>query len=171
LPEMLGAQAEPFDLQYTSPEGDEIADSFLIMVSNNAYVWGASPDVAQRRTMDSGELGVFAVNARTGAEAAQIVTRMPLGVAGHDPHVHEFTTSTFEVTSRSGKAFAGIDGEALELDTPLEFKTHPRALRMLVPEDVVAESEKRRSRGYSPRGLVDVAMGRQPRVLRKEAAV
>ena len=45
------------------------------MVSNNPYVVGASADVAQRRTMDSGKLGVFAVNARSGREAAEIVTR------------------------------------------------------------------------------------------------
>jgi diacylglycerol kinase family enzyme len=166
LPEMLGEQAEPFDLQFTGPDGAEIADSFLIMVSNNPYVWGAAADVAQRRTMDSGQLGVMAVNAKTGAEAAAIVTRTTLGVGGTDPRLHEFTCETFEVRSRGGTAFAGIDGEALTLDTPLEFRIHPRALRMLVPEDVLAEAAKRRTRGYSPRGLVSVAMGRRPKALR-----
>ena len=166
LPELLGQQTEPFDLQFTSPEGTEIADSFLIMVSNNPYVWGVSADVAQRRTMDSGSLGVFAVNARTGTEAAEIAARASLGMVKGDPHVHEFTTEIFEVRSLGGTAFAGIDGEALTLDTPLEFRTHPRGLRMLVPDDVLAEAEKRRARGYSPRGLWDVAMGKRPAAVR-----
>ena len=38
----------------------------------------------------------------------------------------EFTATEFEVRSRSGTAFAGVDGEALELPTPLRFRIHPR---------------------------------------------
>jgi diacylglycerol kinase family enzyme len=163
LPEMLSHQAEPFDLQFTTPDGVEIDDAFVVQVSNNPYVWEPSADFAQRRTMDSGKLGIFAINARTGGEAAEIVTRAAMGLDKHDDrYFHEFTAETFEVRSRGGKAFAGIDGEALELETPLEFRTHPRALRMLVPEDVLVSATKRRARGYSPRGLFAVALGRWP---------
>ncbi|MEI6726362.1 MAG: diacylglycerol kinase family protein [Actinomycetes bacterium] len=174
LPEMLGSQAEPFDLQFTTPDGAEVADSFLIMVSNNPYILGPSLDVSQRRSMDTGTLGVFAVNAASGHEAAAVVTRTALGVGGRDPHLHQFTAETFEVRSRSGKAFAGVDGEALELDTPLEFRSHPRALRMLVPVDVLVEAERRRSRGFSPGALFGIALGRPSAALagaeRMEAA-
>ena len=88
-----------------------------------------------------------------------MVTRTALGLGERDPRLHQFTAETFEVRSRSGKAFAGIDGEALELDTPLEFRTHPRALRMLVPGDVLADSAQRRARGFNPGRLVAVALG------------
>ena len=40
---------------------------------------------------------------------------------------HEFTATSFEVRSRSGDAFAGVDGEALQLPTPLRFEIHPAA--------------------------------------------
>ncbi len=160
LPEMLGGRAEPFDLQFTTPAGVEVDDSFLIMVSNNPYVLGPSLDVSQRRSLDSGELGVFAVNAASGREAAAVVTRSMVGLGGRDPHLHQFTAATFEVRSRGGKAFAGIDGEALELETPLVFRTHPSALRMLVPEDVLVASAQRRARAFSPGRLVAVALGR-----------
>ncbi len=163
LPEMLSHQAEPFDLQFTTPDEVEIDNAFVIQVSNNPYVWGVSPDFAQRRTMDSGKLGVFAVNARNGREAADVVTRAMTGLTRHDPYFHEFTAESFEVRSRGGKAFAGIDGEALELETPLEFRTHPRGLRMLVPHDVLVASERRRARAYNPGRLVGVALGRRPR--------
>ena len=161
LPEMLSHQAEPFDLQFTTPEGTEIDDSFIVHVSNNPYVLGPSLDLSKRRSMDSGRLGIFAVNAANGREAAAMVARATVGLGGRDPHVHQFTAENFEVRSRGGKAFAGIDGEALELDTPLEFRTHPRALRMLVPEEVLAASEQRRTRAYSPGRLVAVALGRR----------
>jgi diacylglycerol kinase family enzyme len=168
LPEMLGHQAEPFDLQFTTPDGAEVADSFLIMVSNNPYILGPSLDVSQRRSMDTGTLGVFAINAANGHEAAAVVTRTALGLGERDPRLHQFTAETFEVRSRSGKAFAGIDGEALELDTPLEFRSHPRALRMLVPGDVLAEAERRRARGFSPGALFAVALGRPAAALAGE---
>ena len=170
LPEMLSHQAEPFDLQFSLPDGTEIDGAFVVMVSNNPYVLGPSLDLSQRRSMDSGTLGVFAVNASTGREAAEMMARTTVGLGGHDKYVHQFTTETFVVRSRSGKAYAGIDGEALELDTPLEFRTHPRALRMLVPEDVLVASEVRRARSFSPRGLVAVALGRRPKALRGDQA-
>jgi diacylglycerol kinase family enzyme len=163
LPDLLSHQAEPFDLQFTTSNGAEIEDAFVVQVSNNPYVWMPSLEFAQRSTMDSGKLGVFAINAGNGLQAAEIVTRALAGVGPrHDPFFHEFTAETFEVRSRSGKAPAGIDGEAVELETPLEFRIHPRGLRMLIPRDVVAASEWRRSRRYGPRGLVKVALGRQP---------
>ncbi len=166
LPEMLSHQAEPFDLQFTTPDGVEIDDAFVVQVSNNPYVWERSPDFAQRRTMDSGRLGVFAVNARTGGEAAEIVTRAAMGLPRQDDrYFHEFTAEIFEVRSRGGKVFAGIDGEAIELETPLEFRIHPRGLRMLVPEDVMVGATKRRVRGYGLRGLFTVARGRWPAAL------
>ena len=163
LPEMLSHQAGPFDLQFTTPDGVEIDDAFVVQVSNNPYVWEPAADFAQRRTMDSGHLGIFAINARTGGEAAEVVTRAAMGLPRNDdPYFHEFTAETFEVRSRGGTAFAGIDGEALELETPLEFRIHPRALRLLVPEDALVSATKRRARGYSLTGLFAVARGRWP---------
>jgi diacylglycerol kinase family enzyme len=162
LPEMLSHQAEPFDLQFTTPDEVGIDNAFVIQVSNNPYVWGVSPDLAQRLTMDSGKLGVFAVNARNGREAADVVTRALTGLTHRDPYFHEFTAERFEVRSRGGKAYAGVDGEALELETPLEFRIHPRALRMLVPEDVLLAAARRRTRTFSPRRLIAIALGRRP---------
>jgi diacylglycerol kinase family enzyme len=164
---MLSHRAEPFDLQFRTPDGVEIDDAFVVQVSNNPYVWEPAADFAQRRTMDSGKLGIFAINARTGPEAAEIVTRAAMGLPRHDDrYFHEFTAETFEVRSHGGKVFAGIDGEALVLDTPLEFRIHPRALRMLVPEDALVNATKRRARrSYRPEGLFALALGRWPAAL------
>ncbi len=151
LPELLSREAEPFDLQFTTPDGAEIESSFVVQVSNNPYVWTPSPEFAQRSAMDSGKLGVFAVNAGNGREAAEIVERVLTGEQRHDQYFHEFAAERFEVRSRGGRAFAGIDGEAVVLETPLEFRSHPRGLRMLVPEDVIAASERRRCCGQEHR--------------------
>ncbi|MFM2438582.1 MAG: lipid kinase YegS [Actinomycetota bacterium] len=169
LPDLLGSQAEPFDLQFTTPDGTNVDGAFLIMVSNNPYVSGLSLDAFQRRTMDSGKLGVLAVNTSTGTEAAALVTRASLGLAGRDPNLHEFDCERFEVRSHSGEAYAGIDGEALTLDTPLDFQVFAGGLHMLVPPDVLVAAEHRRHRSFVARDLVDVAAGRQPKRLRAAA--
>ena len=163
LPEMLGRTDEPFDLQFTMPEGTEVDGAFLIQVSNNPYVLGATLDASQRRRLDTGTLGVVAITAATGREAAQVVTLSALGQRRRSRNWHEFTTDRFEVRSRSGKAFAGVDGEALELDTPIDFQIHPGGLRLLVPEGNLTAAEKRRARDVSVGDLIALARATDPR--------
>ena len=162
VPEMLGRQSEPFDLQFTAPDGTEVDGAILVMVSNNPYVLGTSPDNAQRRHLDRGRLGVFAVNTRTGAEAARLIAAQALGQRRRSRFWHEFTATEFEVRSRSGAAYAGIDGEALELPTPMKFRTHPRALTLLVPAGNVEVAERRRARDVRVGDLLAVAAGHEP---------
>jgi diacylglycerol kinase family enzyme len=102
---------------------------------------------------------VFAVNARTGKEAAQLVARSTFGVMNRDPRVHQFTTKEFVVTSRSGHAFTGIDGEALDLETPLTFESRPSALRIRVPHDSFDRLRKRQGRTLGVKDLLRVALG------------
>ena len=162
LPEMLGRAKEPFDLQFTEPDGTEVDGAYLIQVSNNPYVLGATLDASQRRRLDTGRLGVVAITAATGAEAASVVAMSALGQRRRSRHWHEFTTERFEVRSRSGKAYAGVDGEALELDTPLEFRIHPRGLRLLVPEGNLTAAERRQARNVSIGDLIAIARGIDP---------
>lgn len=162
LPEMLGRTDKPFDLQFTESSGVEIDGAFLIQVSNNPYILGATLDASQRRRLDTGLLGVVAISARTGMEAAQIFTLSALGQPRRSPYWHEFTAEKFEVRSRSGRAYVGIDGEALELDTPLEFEIHPQGLLLLVPEGNLSAAERRRARNISAGDLIAIARGVDP---------
>jgi diacylglycerol kinase family enzyme len=162
LPEMLGRTEQSFDLQFTEPDGVEVDGAFLIQVSNNPYVLGATLDASQRRRLDTGLLGVVAVTGTTGRDAAQVVALSALGQRRRSRNWHEFTAERFEVRSRSGKAYAGIDGEALELDTPLEFRIHPRGLRLLVREGNLTAADKRRARDVAVGDLWALARGRDP---------
>ncbi len=162
LPELLGRTEAPFDLQFTEPDGTEVDGAFLIQVSNNPYVLGATLEASQRRRLDTGTLGVVAITAATGRDAAGVVALTTLGQRRRSRNWHEFTGERFEVRSRSGKAYVGVDGEALELDTPLEFRIHPRGLRLLVAEGNLVEAERRRARDVKVMDLIMLAQGVDP---------
>ena len=162
LPQILGSQAEPFDLQFDPPDGAPVDGAILVMVSNDPYTLGVSPDTAQRRRLDRGELGVFAVTTSTGADAARLVAGAALGGRKRSPFWHEFTAAEFEVRSRSGTVRAGVDGEALELPTPLRFTSHPGGLRLLVPHGNLDVARRRRARDIHLRGLLAIVAGRDP---------
>jgi diacylglycerol kinase family enzyme len=139
----------------------------LIQVSNNPYVLGVTLDASQRRRLDTGTLGVVAISAASGTEAAQVFVLSALGQRRRSRYWHEFTATEFEVRSRSGKAYVGVDGEALELPTPLEFTIHPRGLRLLVPGGNLTAAERRRSRDISVGDLVAIARGIDPLAVSK----
>jgi diacylglycerol kinase family enzyme len=163
LPDLLGRQGEPFDLQFATPDGEEVDGAIVVMVSNNPYVIGATPDNAQRRSLDRGQLGVFAVTTSTGSEAARLFAASALGQRTRSAFWKEFTATEFEVRSRSGTASAGIDGEAVELPTPLRFRIHPRGLTLLVPTGNIEAAEKRKARDVRIGDLLKLAAGREPR--------
>ena len=160
LPDLLGRQAEPFDLRFTAADGSEVDGAFMILVSNNPYVLGATPDASTRRRLDTGRLGIVAVSSSTGAEAAALITRSAIGLKQHDPNWHEFIGASFEVRSRSGTAFAGVDGEALELPTPLVFTTFPGGLRLLVPDGNLEAAAERAARTVDTQSILDIALGK-----------
>ena len=162
LPELLGDAQQPFDLSFSTPDGTEVDGSFLVMVSNNPYVLGASPDTSQRLRLDTGMLGVFAVTAATGAQAAEVLMLALAGQGSRSGHAFEFSCETFEIRSRSGTAYAGIDGEALELETPMIFRSHPEGLRLLVPEGNVDIALERQSHEVRLHDLFLLARGAPP---------
>ncbi len=86
-----------------------------------------------------------------------MVTLALAGRGSDSGSAFDFDCDTFEIHSRSGKAYAGIDGEALELETPLVFRTHPSGLRLLVPEGNVEVALRREARDVRVRDLFSLA--------------
>ncbi|MEE4021866.1 diacylglycerol kinase family protein [Gordonia sp. PKS22-38] len=162
LPDLLGPTAQPFDLQFTAPSGREVDGAFMILVSNNPYVTATSLDAATRRRMDTGTLGVIAVSTSTAAEAARLMARSAFGLRKTSPFWHEFTAESVVIDSRGGHAAVGIDGESMDLTTPLTLRSHPRGLRLLVPSDNRTAAARREARDVNVRALIDVAAGHEP---------
>jgi diacylglycerol kinase family enzyme len=132
LPEMLGPDAVPFDLRFTGPDGTEHASAHLILVSNDRYELGSGEGFGSRRRIDAGTLGIVAATFRSPGEIARLVESQTAGRAWRPPGWVEWADDGFVLRS-DRPVEIGIDGEALVLDPPIEFRTLPGALRVRIP--------------------------------------
>jgi diacylglycerol kinase family enzyme len=140
LPELLGSDAKPIDLEFTGPDGLECKDAPLVLVSNNRYELTHLSGAGTRERIDEGVLGVVAARVR-GADVSELVALELVGQAGRYPGLMSWSAPAFEVRS-AAPVEVGLDGEALVLEPPLRFVSLPGALRVRLP----------RGTGLSPAG-------------------
>jgi diacylglycerol kinase family enzyme len=137
LPDLAGPDAPAFDLRFRSPDGDVGGSAQLILVSNNPYVLDRLIGGGTRPRLDTGRLGVVAVQIADGTEAAALVALDVVGLVRRFRGWHEWSVREFKVTSTATVA-AAIDGEGVVLASPLRFQILPRALRVLLPPRAAA---------------------------------
>jgi len=164
LPELLGPDAEPFDLGFDGPGGTTHETAQLILVSNNPYRLTTLFGVGSRPRMDTGELGIVALEVTTALQIENLVLAESLGRITRYSGWREWTAPTFEV--RSGKPIkAGVDGEALSYDPPLRFASIPGALEVRIPPSAPGLSPAAATpvaSGSLVRDLLRIAGGRPP---------
>lgn len=132
LPELFGHDGPTCPMTFGGPDGELHHDAALLLVANNAYTLTRLSGLGTREKLDGGELGVAAVEIDSALEVAGFVAAEAAGLLGNYPGFHEWTTAEFRVDA-DGPIEAGVDGEALTLDPPLEFRSLPGALRVRIP--------------------------------------
>jgi diacylglycerol kinase family enzyme len=129
LPDLLGPDAEPFDLSFAVLNGDDHASADLLMVSNGPYRLDRMFGMGTRPRMDAGVLGIVSVAIDGPGEAAEFIALEGAGQAARFRGWRTWSATEF-VVEADKPVPAGVDGEALTLDPPLRFVTHPGALRV-----------------------------------------
>jgi diacylglycerol kinase family enzyme len=135
IPELMSDSTDDIDMRFTSPDGTRFDTAQVLLVSNNPYRGFASVDGAGRRvSLTGGMLGVLVIAAADAEALARATQMMSLGapiekVEGFD----QWTAPSLLVDSDRGSVLAGVDGEAMELPTPLEIRIVPGGLRVLLP--------------------------------------
>jgi diacylglycerol kinase family enzyme len=119
LPEVLGPEGKGLDLRWTGPGGHEHSSGAAILVSNNRYRLGRAVGSGTRPRIDDKLLGITVASLPAG------------GKRWIQRPWREWSTPTFEVDA-GGPIAAGIDGEAVTLDTPLRFRILPAALQVRI---------------------------------------
>ena len=119
LPEALGPEGKGVDLRWTGPGGHEHSSGTAILVSNNCYRFGRAVGSGTRPRIDDKLLGITVAALPTGS--LRLIQRP----------WREWSAPAFEVDA-DGPIAAGIDGEAVTLETPLRFRILPAALRVRI---------------------------------------
>jgi diacylglycerol kinase family enzyme len=153
LSELLGPDAPRFGMRLRSPDGQVHEGPELILVSNNPYVLSSFGGFGTRARLDTGELGVVAVQVEGSADVAALLAAQSAGQAQRYPGWHEWQANEVVVEADEPLA-AGVDGEALVLDPPLVFRTQPRCLRVRVPRHAPGVSPAAQRLPTGSRGVV-----------------
>ncbi len=144
LPTLLGPGGEPTELCWTGPDGVRHDSAHLIQVSNNRYSLRVGGGSGTRDHLDDGELGILAVEVSGTAAAVELAALVALRRPDGARALEDWTAQTFEVTSSEPIA-AGVDGEALRLESPLVFRILPGAFAR-APSGACARLRPRRHR-------------------------
>src|SRR6266545_665378 len=148
-------------------DGSGVAwDQVLVLfVSNNAY---PLTELGGRLRLDAGMLEVSALRRTEGQEIGRALENLFSGRYQAGQGWARWTTRSFEVDSPGGKLEVGIDGEPVVLDTPVEFKIHAGALRVLLPPPRPASGRAAKSKSPAPRrralGIAPTPEGRVEQV-------
>lgn len=133
LPELLGPHADRFDLRFAKPDGVLADSADVLLISNGKYRLNSLGGFGTRRRMDAGVLGVVSITVDRSRDVPALVSAEATGRVSYFRGYAEWTTSQFEVDSSSSLVDVGVDGEALQLAPPLQFRSLPRALRVRTP--------------------------------------
>jgi len=120
VPDSLGPEASPPTLQWSGPDGPESA--VAVLISNNQYRLGRALGSGTRPRLDRGVLGITVLAPIAGPDRGATLRRLGM---------QQWTAPTFEVEGEPPVP-AGIDGESMQLQTPLRFSARPGALRVRI---------------------------------------
>jgi diacylglycerol kinase family enzyme len=133
LPELMGLNAPDFDLRFGAPGGERQESADVLLVSNNPYAVQKLSGHGSRPRLDSGLLGVVTFRANRPRDfSAFAALHTGSGALHRSQALRQWTAATFRVDS-SQPVPVGLDGEALQMEPPLEFRTLPGALRVRLP--------------------------------------
>ncbi|MFJ9733844.1 diacylglycerol/lipid kinase family protein [Streptomyces sp. NPDC101171] len=101
-----------------------------VLVSNNPYHGDDPAGLGHRDRLDTGRLGVLAVEVRSTSEATELLL-----LGGRSHGLTAFAAREVVVDADAPTVPVGVDGEALTLPTPVRCRIEPGALRVRVPRD------------------------------------
>jgi diacylglycerol kinase family enzyme len=116
----------------------EIWRTPCLFVGNNRY--DLDPFALGRRDgLDGGELWVYIARQQTRLSLVWFSLRFVMGLSDPAKDLRVFHVPSVEIGLRSPKVTLAMDGELLQLSTPLHYRIRPAALRVYAP---VPEGEK-----------------------------
>ncbi len=133
--ELLRGEAEVDAFSVIDPDGNVYESPFALLIANNLYGDGARlAGLGRRSSLNQGLLQVSVIDADTGWDlAGLIVAAATLGTPEDHGAFQRWTSPAITISSSQSVVRAGLDGEAVTLDAPVEVVVGPQVLRVALP--------------------------------------
>jgi diacylglycerol kinase family enzyme len=119
------------DLRLELEEGVHDCRAPFVFVGNNDYVLEGF-DIGKRERLDAGLLNIYTTRRSTVGGLIGLALRALFGRLRQADDFVQSEARTLRVRSRRPRILVAVDGELRLMETPLEFRSRPRSLKVLV---------------------------------------
>lgn len=112
----------------------------LVFIGNNEYPFQVSPQSNRQRITD-GQFSIFIANSNTFWKILKSSFKFLIGILKKDEDFTYHKASNLVIYNQQIRINVGIDGEIVELSSPLRYKISPHALRVLFPAKLFFKSD------------------------------
>jgi YegS/Rv2252/BmrU family lipid kinase len=127
-----------FAVRLETEKGRRIVKTPFVFVGNNQYEMDFF-NIGRRARLDDGKLSVYFLHRSGRRGLFMLILRTVFGRLRQTADFEEINTSEITIETKKKLISVAFDGEVEMLETPLRYKIHPRALRVIAPRD---EDEK-----------------------------
>lgn len=105
-----------------------------LLISNNPHQDGLGR-VFQRPRLDTGRLGLYIARHQGPFRLLRLLALLAVGMWRHDPELDDYQASEILVNARNARRMlkVALDGDIHRMAAPLQFRSLPGAVRMLMP--------------------------------------
>jgi YegS/Rv2252/BmrU family lipid kinase len=107
----------------------------FVFVGNNEYEMDLY-NIGSRATLDEGELSVYFLHRGGRWGVVVLLIRTMFGALRQWKDFEEVNTGSVTIQTRRKKLHVAFDGEVSLMETPLHYRSLPKALNVIVPGDV-----------------------------------
>jgi diacylglycerol kinase family enzyme len=104
----------------------------LVFIGNNRYEMEGL-NIGERIRLDAGELFLFVAKRAGRVDLVRLAFRALFGRLHEASDFDALITKQFSIETRRPRTSVSTDGEVNQMNTPLNYRTHPGALRVIVP--------------------------------------
>jgi diacylglycerol kinase family enzyme len=133
LPAALGRSRTPLDFSLEIEGRREHHQALVVLVANNDYTMRTLADLGRRERLDEGTLNAYVIEAVSRRDLLGLFARAVAGSLDRAEGWSEWSAAGFRLEASRDHLHAAVDGEPVQLTTPLDFEVRPRALRVLLP--------------------------------------
>jgi diacylglycerol kinase family enzyme len=104
----------------------------FIFIGNNKYEMEGL-NIGERRRLDAGELCIFLANRASRADLVRLAFLALFGRLHEATDLDVLIAKEISIETRRPRTSVSTDGEVNQMNTPLNYLTHPGAMRVIVP--------------------------------------